>query len=53
VTVRGGPQANFVRACSACSGDYEDPEQTVWDDPGEEDGAEPDAENAEQSETRE
>lgn len=49
----GGLQVNSVRACSACSGDYEDPEESVWDDPSEEDAGEPDAENAEQSEARE
>jgi len=46
-------QVDSVRACSACSGDYEDPEESVWDDPNEEDAGEPDVENAEQPEARE
>jgi hypothetical protein len=46
-------QVDSVRACSACSGDYEDPEESVWDDPSEEDAGEPDVENAEQPEARE
>jgi len=46
-------QVDSVRACSACSGDYEDPEGSVWDDPSEKDAGEPDAENAEQPEARE
>jgi hypothetical protein len=47
------PQVNSVRACSACSGDYEDPEETAWTEMGEEDAGEADAENAEQPEVRE
>jgi hypothetical protein len=44
------PQTNHVRACSGCSGDYEDPEQTPWNDAGEgEDAAPTDVENAEPS----
>ena len=43
-------QMDSVRACSACSGDYEDPEESVWDDPNEEDAGAPDVENAEQPE---
>jgi len=46
-------QKNSVRACSACSGDYEDPEETAWTEEGEEDAGEADAENAEQPEARE
>jgi hypothetical protein len=53
VSVQGGLQVNLVRACSACSGDYEDPEESVWDDPNEEDAGKPDIENAEQPEARE
>jgi len=53
VSVQGGLQVNLVRACSACSGDYEDPEESVWDDPSEEDAGEPDVENAERPEARE
>jgi hypothetical protein len=30
--------AVFIRACSACDGDYEDPERTAWRDGGEEAG---------------
>jgi len=27
---------NFLRACSGCAGDYEDPDRTAWDpDPAE------------------
>jgi hypothetical protein len=53
-----GPQVYRVRACSACSGDYEDPEQAAWSDSSEEDAGEADAENADaenavQSEARE
>ena len=46
-------QVNWVRACSACSGDYEDPEQAAWSDSSQEDAGEAVAENAEQSEARE
>lgn len=36
-----------MRACSACAGDYEDPERTAWRDASEEAGAEEtSAENA-------
>jgi len=34
------PQAACVHACSACSGDYEDPELTASSDACEEEGAE-------------
>jgi hypothetical protein len=38
------PQSTFLRACSACAGDYEDPEETAWseaiDQEGEEEGGE-------------
>jgi hypothetical protein len=47
------PQVNWVRACSACFGDYEDPEMTSWTEVSEEDTGEPDAENVEQPEARE
>jgi len=53
VRLRVDRQVDSVRACSACSGDYEDPEESVWDDPNEEDAGEPDVENAEQPEARE
>ena len=26
----GGGRAKELRACSACAGDYEDPDRTVW-----------------------
>ncbi len=45
VTEHGTGQKQSVRACSACRGDYEDPDRTAWpseeeqpawdDDPGE------------------
>jgi hypothetical protein len=53
VRPRVDPQVNSVRACSACSGDYEHPEETAWTEMGEEDAGEADAENAEQPEVRE
>jgi hypothetical protein len=34
------PQAPCVRACSACSGDYEDPELTASSDASEDEDAE-------------
>jgi hypothetical protein len=46
--------ATRVRACSACSGDYEDPERTAWHDASDEDDAEETgAENASRSVPRE
>jgi hypothetical protein len=62
VTARAVPQWICVRACSACSGDYEDPERTAWseaiDQDGDQQGEEErdedaSAENAEQSASRE
>jgi hypothetical protein len=58
VNSKGIQQMNSVRACSACSGDYEDPEETAWteegeEDAGEADAGEADAENAKQPEARE
>ena len=62
MTARAVPQCICVRACSACSGDYEDPERTAWsetidqqgDQEGEEEGDEDaSAGNAEQSASRE
>jgi len=66
MTARAVPQCICVRACSACSGDYEDPERTAWsetidqqgdqegkhegEEEGDEDGS---AGNAEQSASRE
>ena len=53
------PQSTSLRACSACAGDYEDPEQTAWsdtvdEDEGDEEGDEDaSAGNAEQSVSRE
>jgi len=53
VNSKGIQQMNSVRACSACSGDYEDPEETAWSEEGEEDAGEADTENVEQPEVRE
>jgi hypothetical protein len=54
MTAQAVPQWICVRACSACSGDYEDPEWTAWsetiDQQGDEDAS---AGNAEQSASRE
>ena len=52
------PESTSLRACSACAGDYEDPERTVWSDgieeQGEEEGEEDaSAGNAKQSASRE
>ena len=48
------PQAACLRACSACSGDYEDPELTASSDACEEEGAEEaSADHAERSVPRE
>ena len=48
------PVPTQVRACSACAGDYEDPERTAWSDANEEEGAEEtSADNAAQSVPRE
>jgi hypothetical protein len=40
--VSGRRGAAEMRACSACAGDYEDPDRTVWapDEPDEESGGE-------------
>ena len=35
----GNPVAARVRVCSACDGDYEDPERTAWNDDDEDEGA--------------
>jgi len=46
----GAPHRAALRACSGCSGDYEDPERTgTCDGPDEEDG---EAENEQQSAAR-
>jgi hypothetical protein len=34
------PVPAAMLACSACAGDYEDPERTAWNDAREDDGAE-------------
>jgi hypothetical protein len=49
------PESASLRACSACSGDYEDPEQTAWsDEEGDEEGDQgASAGNAEQAASRE
>jgi len=36
---QAAPQATCLRACSACSGDYEDPERTAPSEIGEEEHA--------------
>jgi hypothetical protein len=49
------PESVSLRACSACSGDYEDPEETAWsDEESDEEGDQgASAGNAEQSTSRE
>jgi hypothetical protein len=37
-SVAGGARAWEMRACSACAGDYEDPERTAWTPDDAEDG---------------
>ena len=29
-SINGAGRANAMRACSACAGDYEDPDRTAW-----------------------
>ena len=29
-SINGAGRANEMRACSACAGDYEDPDRTAW-----------------------
>jgi hypothetical protein len=62
MTAPGLPQGICVRACSACSGDYEDPERSAWSETIEPDGDQPTEEeggenagtgSAEQSASRE
>jgi hypothetical protein len=54
MTPQAVSQAPCLRACSACSGDYEDPERTAWSGAsGEEGDDEASADNAEPSVTRE
>jgi len=54
VTPQAVSQSICLRACSACSGDYEDPERTTWSDVSEEeDREESTTDNAEQSGPRE
>ena len=58
MTPTSKPESISLRACSACGGDYEDPEQTAWGDgieeQGEEEGDEgASAGSAEQSASRE
>jgi hypothetical protein len=36
---RNVPLSGNMRACSACAGDYEDPDRTAWPADDEEDGA--------------
>jgi hypothetical protein len=37
---RSAPPSGKMRACSACAGDYEDPDRTAWPADDEESGAE-------------
>jgi hypothetical protein len=47
---KAASQVTCLRACSACSGDYEDPERTAWSDASEEeDDDEASADNADAS----
>lgn len=49
MTCSANSKVLFVRACSACDGDYEDPERTAWSHGGEEEGtAESQGDNTEQ-----
>ncbi len=32
-TINGAARTNEMRACSACAGDYEDPDRTAWTTP--------------------
>jgi hypothetical protein len=51
---RAASPGNWVRACSACPGDYEDPEVTAWSEAGEGEDAEgAEVEEAEPSAARE
>jgi hypothetical protein len=51
---RGGNSiAAAVHACSACDGDYEDPERTTWIDDEDEDAEESSGDQAEQGAARE
>ena len=52
VTPRAASQSICLRACSACSGDYEDPERTASSDASEEDGAEEASADTERSVSR-
>jgi len=36
---RNGPPSGKMRACSACAGDYQDPDRTAWPADDEEDSA--------------
>lgn len=49
----GKPVARGIRACSACDGDYEDPERTAWSDEGDEDAEKSTSDRAEQDTVRE
>ena len=49
----GMPAAGGVHACSACDGDYEDPERTAWSDDEDEDAGESRSDHAEQDVARE
>ena len=52
--MRGGkPVAAGMRVCSACDGDYEDPERTTWIDDEDEGAGESSGDQAEQGAARE
>lgn len=44
----GKPVAGGIRVCSACDGDYEDPERTAWSDDEDVDAEESSGDRAQQ-----
>jgi len=52
VKLQLAPQPPCLRACSACAGDYEDPEPTTASEVGEEEGEAASADETERSEPR-
>jgi len=46
------PQPPCLRACSACAGDYEDPERTTASEADEEEGEEASADETQRSDPR-
>jgi ribosome-binding protein aMBF1 (putative translation factor) len=49
----GNPVAAGMRVCSACDGNYEDPERTAWSDDEDEEADQASSEQAEQGAARE